>query len=200
VDNGHPWGGFNDLPPALALWVLGLHVALHWNDPCAPEQNGVVERTQGVSAGWVESQTCADAAELQRRLDENDYIQRARYPSIAGRSRWEAYPGLRHSGRTYSRRWEQRAWSRAKVLAYLATRVVPRKVDRCGKVSLYRWGYGIGRRYAGQTVWARLEAESRTWVITDQEGAECARLPASELTRKNIVNLSVARHRPARNK
>ena len=34
VDNGKPWGSWSDLPPALALWVIGLGIDMLWNDPC----------------------------------------------------------------------------------------------------------------------------------------------------------------------
>ena len=39
VDNGNPWGNWNDLPTAFALWVVGLGVRWHWNEPCCPQQN-----------------------------------------------------------------------------------------------------------------------------------------------------------------
>src|SRR5262245_63729085 len=81
VDNGGPWGSAADLPPELALWLLGLGIDMHWNDPHTPQQNGVVERSQGTSKGWAEPGRCGSAAELQRRLDEMDAIQRERYPS-----------------------------------------------------------------------------------------------------------------------
>ena len=38
--------------------------------------------------------TCDSPGELQRRLQEMDEIQRQDYPSIAGRSRGEAFPQL----------------------------------------------------------------------------------------------------------
>ena len=40
VDNGAPWGGRYDLPPDLALWLLGLGVELRWNPPRQPRYNG----------------------------------------------------------------------------------------------------------------------------------------------------------------
>src|SRR3954464_10231233 len=58
VDNGTPWGSWGDFPAALSLWVLGLGVAMHWNNPRSPEENGVVERSQGTSNRWCEPRTC----------------------------------------------------------------------------------------------------------------------------------------------
>src|SRR5262245_4261113 len=84
VDNGGPWGSAGDWPPDLALWLLGLGLEIHWNDPHAPEQNGVVERSQGTGKRWAEPEQCATPAELHQRLQEMDGIQREVYPSIEG--------------------------------------------------------------------------------------------------------------------
>ena len=96
VDNGSPWGSAGDLPTALALWLIGLGIGVIWNPARRPQDNGVVERSQGTGKRWAEPPTCADAAELQRRIDDLDGIQREEYPSIGGMSRLEAFPGLRH--------------------------------------------------------------------------------------------------------
>jgi transposase InsO family protein len=58
VDNGTPWGSSDDVPTPLALWLVGLGVARHWNDPSCPQQNGVVERSMGTFKGWSEPRTC----------------------------------------------------------------------------------------------------------------------------------------------
>src|SRR6266446_5873385 len=82
VDNGGPWGSAGDLPPDLALWLLGLGIDVWWNAPHTPTQNGVVERSQGTGRRWAEPERCATAAELQQRLQEMDAIQREAYTSI----------------------------------------------------------------------------------------------------------------------
>src|SRR5579863_4810664 len=87
VDNGIPWGSWGDLPTDLALWLIGLSVEVDWNPPRRPQDNGVVERSQGTAKRWTEPGTCAKPSELQQRLDEMDRIQRQEYPSIDGRSR-----------------------------------------------------------------------------------------------------------------
>jgi transposase InsO family protein len=46
VDNGAPWGSWGDFPTALALWVIGLGVGMHWNRPrtaVAPLAEGRVD-------------------------------------------------------------------------------------------------------------------------------------------------------------
>jgi hypothetical protein len=47
VDNGIPWGTPGGLPSELSLWSAGLGVPMHGDDPYRPQQNGVVESTQG---------------------------------------------------------------------------------------------------------------------------------------------------------
>jgi transposase InsO family protein len=49
VDNGSPWGSWSDLPPPLALWLIGLGLELAWIPPRRPQRNGVVERSHGVT-------------------------------------------------------------------------------------------------------------------------------------------------------
>jgi len=196
-DNGCPWGATGQLPTELALWLFGLGVGVHWNDPRCPQQNGVVERTQGVSKRWAEPHTCSDAAELQRRLEEMDEIQRQEYPSIDGRSRAEAVPTLAHSGRAYVRGREVRHWSLAAALEHLAEYVVVRRVDRNGKVSLYDRGHWLGKQWVGREVYVSLDPQLVEWVFADTEGRELRRRPAAELSRANIMGLCVSRQRGA---
>ena len=109
VDNGYPWGSCGDLPTPLALWLIGLGIEVIWNPPRRPQDNGVVERSQGVASNWAEPDRCRNPAELQRRLNEEDRVQRESYPHGSFRSRLEAYPSLIHSGRPYSVAFERGA-------------------------------------------------------------------------------------------
>ena len=59
VDNGKPWGSWSDLPPPLALWLIGLGVAVIWNDPPA-----AAERRGGAVAG--DGQAVGRAARVPR--------------------------------------------------------------------------------------------------------------------------------------
>jgi transposase InsO family protein len=144
VDNGNPWGTSNDLPSALSLWLAGLGIARHHNDPPRPQQNGVVESTQGTSQRWAEPGRCADFAELCRRVAEEDRIQREVYPASAGQSRRAAYPLLAHSGRGYCRTWEKYGWDLSAALRLLASYQVRRKVGEPGQVRLYKRRIEVG--------------------------------------------------------
>jgi hypothetical protein len=191
VDNGAPWGERYDLPPDLALWLLGLGVGLHWNPPRQPRYNAVVERSHGVSQCWAEVEGCAGAAALQRRLDELDAIQRQEYQALNGRTRWQVYPELGQPRRPYSPAGEAGGWRLAPVLDYLAGLSVRRQVDRQGRVSLYNRLLGVGVRQAGRAVWLHLDAAERAWVVADEHGRQLRAQPADWLTAENIRSLQV---------
>ena len=198
VDNGPPWGAANDLPPDLALWAIGLGIEVHWNRPRRCQENGKVERSHGVLAGWAEPATCASAAELQARLAEAGRLQREVYPAIRGRSRVAAHPALRAGGGPYEAAGEAAAWEERRVWAALAGRVWRRGVDKTGRISLYNRGVGVGRAHAGQEVAVRFDAEAVAWVIQDARGRELARRAAPELSRERILALEVSHRRPPR--
>ena len=90
-----------DLPTDLVCWLAGLGVAVAANPPRCPQANGVVERGQGVGKQWCEPWTCGSGDELQRRLETMDRVHREVYPVRDSLPRLAAYPGLKHSGRTY---------------------------------------------------------------------------------------------------
>jgi transposase InsO family protein len=195
VDNGAPWGSAGDLPTDLALWLIGLGVEVIWNPPRCPQANGVVERSQGTGKRWAEPETCADAAELQRRLDEQDGIQREGYPSVVGRSRLEAYPALRHSGRPYRPEEEEACWDLARVIEHLAGYVVVRRADRSGTVSLYNRNRYVARALAGRDVHVALDPIAVEWVYADGAGVCYHRQAAEELTADRVRGLAVSHHR-----
>jgi hypothetical protein len=195
VDNGGPWGSDGDFPTDLALWLLGLDIDMHWNDPRSPTQNGVVERSQGTGKRWAEPERCATVAELQRRLRTMDNIQRAAYPSIAGQSRMAAFPTLRHSGRRYNRSWERRHWNHRRVLDHLAGYAVLRRVDKNGDVSIYHRPHYVGCMHRGKPVYVMVDPVRVQWVFSDAEGRQLRVQPAEELQTQRIRTLKVAKRR-----
>lgn len=196
VDNGGPWGSKGDWPTDLALWLIGLNVTMSWNPPRSPQDNGMVERSQGTGKRWGEPQTCRDAHELQQRLDQMDRIQREKYPSIEGRSRWETFPGLQHVDRHYSKTWEKRHWDMELVLDHLAEYTFPRRVDRKGQVSVYNRNHYVGTRYCGQYLYVQLDPIDQEWVFATAEGVQVRRRVAEEIARERILKLQVTHRRP----
>jgi hypothetical protein len=195
VDNGIPWGSKGDLPTDLALWLIGLGVDMIWNPARQPQDNGVVERSQGTAKRWAEPHACRSLAELQRRLREADRIQREVYPTKDGRSRWEVYPTLRHSGRSYTPTWERRHWRLSRVLDHLANYTVQRKVSQTGHVSLYNRGQYLGKMHQGKIVYVMLDPDDGEWIFADPAGQQLRRRAAPEISRPQIVNLKVTHRR-----
>src|SRR4051812_7511891 len=195
VDNGAPWGSRGDLPTDLVCWLAGLGVAVVANPPRRPRANGVVERSQGVGKAWAEPAQCASAVELQRRLDALDRVQREEYPVQGERSRIEVDPGLQHSGRSYDREWEAKHWQLQRSWDLLGSCVVPRQVDRQGKVSVYNRPYSVGPLWAGKTIWVGFDPLEGMWVFQDQRGHEIRRQAARELSAEAIQKMEVTHRR-----
>jgi hypothetical protein len=159
------------------------------------QDNGKVERSQGTGRRWAEPHACATAAELQRRLFDVDEIQRAEYPSVAGQTRAEAFPQLRHSGRPYSAAWERRHWELATVLEHLSGYVVTRRVDSKGQVSVSNRNHYVGKRYGGQVVHLTFDPLARQWVASADGGQQLRTWPAEEISRDRIMRLPVTHRR-----
>jgi transposase len=189
-DNGYPWGSTGQFPPAMALWVMGLGVKVVWSWPACPQENGVVERSQGTGKRWAEPQTCEDAAVLQKRLNELDRLQREQYP-YEGRTRLKAFPKLSHSGRPYIASEEGQTWKLSRVLDALSDRLAVGQVDRYGGVSVYNYSRFVGKPYVGQKVYITLDPSGPTWVFSSSHGEQWRTHPADELTQQRIVTLNV---------
>ena len=161
VDNGPPWGSHGDLPTDLVLWLAGLDVAVWANPPRRPQDNGVVERSQGTGQRWGEPGSAGSVAELQAAMDRMDAIQRERYPYRHEASRLAVYPGLRHSGRPYTAAWERAGWQLGRAHELLAQFVVARQVSGSGTVSVYHRSYYVGRAYAGQAAYVAFDPQQQ---------------------------------------
>jgi transposase len=198
VDNGYPWGNSGDLPPELALWLIGLGIDLVWIPPARPQHNGVVERAQDIGQDWCEPATCRSVDELQRRCDQLDRRQRERYPYREGRSRWEQYPSLAHSGQPYRPGQERKQWQVSRVWQALAQRVVQRQVDCIGSVSVYNRNRYVGKLYIGRQVYVSLDPTGPTWVIADADGRQLRTHAADELAAERIRSLTVTRRKGKR--
>jgi hypothetical protein len=189
VDNGLPWGCKGELPAPLALWLVGLGIDVRWSRPAVPQDNGVVERSMRTGKAWANPGKCRSHREVQSRLDEMDRIQREEYPALAGRTRLAVWPELSHSGRAYSRAWERSNWSLEAALGRLGCFVVRRRVSRQGRVSLYDRPYHVGVSLADQELLVQFSPLRLEWIVSDRRDRQIRAIPASTLTRKNIVTL-----------
>jgi len=198
LDNGTPWGASGGLPTGLVLWLAGLGVRVVHNPPRRPQDNGVIERSQGTGKRWAEPGQCASAAELQQRLAEADRRQRERYPYRDSQSRSQVFPGLRHSGRPYRAAWERRHWSLQQAEALLSEVVVARQVDALGRVSLYSRNVYVGKSWTGTTVYVRYDPEGKRWMFSDKDDRLLQHQAAPEICRERILDLTATDGRSKR--
>jgi hypothetical protein len=189
TDNGVPWGCKGGLPAPLALWLVGLGIDVRFSRPAVPQDNGVVERSMRTGKAWANPGSCRSHREVQSRLDEMDRIQREEYPALGGKTRLAVWPELSHSGRAYSRKWEQSNWSLEAARERLGCFVVQRRVSKQGRISLYDRPYHVGVSLADQELLVQFSPLRVEWIVSDRRDRQVRALPATTLTRKNIVTL-----------
>jgi hypothetical protein len=190
VDHGVPWFSQGGLPSDLELWLAGLAVPLHLIRVRRPQDNAVVERSNGTGKRWADPLLCHSHQQLQRRIDEEDRAQRELYRDDQGLTRRERYPGLLHSGRGYVLSWEKACWDPAAALACLAEHRARRKVNKQGQVSLYDHHHRVGKGYAEAVVEVRFDAVSAEWRFLVGE-AEVGRSAAIQISQARIVGLGL---------
>jgi hypothetical protein len=192
LDNGLPWANGNDLPTALALWLVGLGIELTFNPPRQPQCNGVVEKSQDTGQRWCEPHTGTTAGELQARLDAMDRLQREEYPSLQGRSRLAVYPELQPPPRPYTRRWECRAWDLRRAQEYLAGFVAVRQANQQGQISIYARRVSVGAPQRRKAVMVQYDPDEQAWLLSDTDGRLLRAVAAAEICRERIVAVNIS--------
>lgn len=192
LDNGLPWANWNDLPMALALWLVGLGIDLIFNPPRQPQYNGVVEKSQDTGQRWCEPHTCRTVGQLQARLDRMDRLQRETYPSLQGRSRLQVFPELRQPRQPYSEAWEETAWELRRAQEYLAGFVALRQANKQGQVSIYGRRASVGAQHRGRAVVVQYDPDSQVWLLSDTEGRLLREVAAPEISRERIRAVDVS--------
>lgn len=196
LDNGHPWGSSTDLPPALALWLVGLGIGVRYNPPRTPQKNGCVERFHALAEPWAEPETFANVEGYQQRLDWVVRVQREVYPAIGTAtrklSRLQTYPQLAVVVRPYDPSREVLTWDLERVKDHLAQGFWRRKVNQIGRISIYRRALHVGRAYRHREVLVSFDPATCEWVIQAVNGNELARHQATEITAERICALEVS--------
>lgn len=195
VDNGWPWGSGQDLPPVLSLWLIGLEVQVIWNRPAHPQQNGVVERFNGLLEQWGEPKHCPDWQAWTASVKRVVRVQRELYPAVEGKSRLAAYPELLANPRRNIGERE-RNWSVEAVHRFLSEGSWKRSVNKQGQITLYHRPFSVGSKWANQTVFVRLDPTTCEWVVRDCQGNELKRHAARELSAERIQALDVSYVKP----
>jgi hypothetical protein len=134
-----------------------------------PQDNGVVERSNGTGKRWSDPWQCHDHQQQQRRIDEEDMVQRELYRDEQGLTRRQRYPDVLHSGRGYAWAWEKACWDLEVALTCLAEHPVMRKVSKQGQVSLYDHHHKVGAAHSGAIVQVRFDVASHQWRFLVEE-------------------------------
>lgn len=187
VDNGRPLGDpKRELIPPLALWLIGLGIKVIWNPPATPQDNAVVERSQGVMAKWTEFRSCRDSFELQLRLWKEAEFHNFHFPirRKGHQRRIELFPSLGHTGKS----WNPADFELDRVLCFLAQAQWQRKTSASGQISFYGQRISIGIRYKHQMISIKLQPKENQWNIYDPQGKLIKSLP-TPFSEKNIWNL-----------
>ena len=188
-DNGHPFGNpQRDLPPPLALWLVGYGIEVIYNRPRHRQDNAIVERLQGTTQRWADARSSLVA--LAQGLNWACQVQRAQYPSLDGKTRLAVYPELEHN----PRRWSEARFKLERVAAYLSQGCWLRKVSKQGQIgryTLYGRRHQIGYRYRRQQVSLHFDASAYAWAVFDASGGLIKGLPAKNLSRARILKLAV---------
>lgn len=190
VDNGEPFGSpSNDTPPPLSLWLIAHDVDVIWNKPRCPQMNGVVERLQGTSSRWAEIHACPSHETLQRRLDEEAFVQRQVFPvsRLGNKTRIETFPDLEKSDRD----WNPSAFCPKRVHDFLAKKVFTRKVSSTGQITHFGQKISGFPKFKGQFVQIKLDASALEWVICHDYKIVKKSSAAEQLAEERLLNLSV---------
>lgn len=187
VDNGWPFGDpqFRVVPP-LALWLIGLEIKVIWNRPATPQDNAVVERSQGVMANWTEFAKCKDTLDLQFRLWKEADFHNLHFPirRKGHKTRIELFPNLHHTTKT----WNPRDFKLNRVLVFLAKGQWERKVSAKGQIYIYGQRFSVGVQYKHQKVSIKLDPRKNQWNIFDAKGKRI-KTQKSPFSEKSIWNL-----------
>jgi transposase InsO family protein len=187
VDNGRPFGDPQlELIPPLALWLIGLGIKVIWNRPATPQDNGVVERSQGVMSNWTDFARCKNVDELQVRLRKEADFHNLHFPirRKGNKTRIELFPKLMHTGRD----WNPHDFKLNRVLIFLAKAQWERKVTSNGQISIYGQRFSVGMKYKHQRVSLKLNPRNNHWNIFDDSGYLIKKQPAP-FSQRSIWNL-----------
>jgi transposase InsO family protein len=187
VDNGRPFGDPKlELIPPLALWLIGLGIKVIWNRPATPQDNAIVERSQGVMGNWTEYNTCKDTFELQLRLWKEAEFHNLHFPirRKGNKTRIELFPQLLHIGTE----WNPANFKLNRALIFLAKGDWQRKVSALGQVSIYGQRFSVGTQYKHQKVSVKLNPRKNCWNIFDDKG-ELIKTHPSPFSAKSIWKL-----------
>jgi hypothetical protein len=158
-------------PTPLTLWWVGLGIEHRLIPRHTPKRNGSVERShRTLNERTLSGQQFSSAAALQDQVDADWHELNAECPSRAkgcnGQPPLLAHPELLVPRRPYQPEWELELFAMARVHRYLTSLTWTRSVSQNGQVSLGGTHYGLGRKWAGQTVTVSFDAADCQFIFS----------------------------------
>ena len=190
TDNGSPLGvPSRTILPIVSLWLAGWGIKHILNRPARPTDNPNVENNQRTSARWAEVYQCKDYIEMDKALDEAAKYQRDffKVTRLGNVSRKQLYPLLYNN----PRKFDESLFDVQKAYRLLAQAVFPRKVNRCGVISIYDKTFSVERKNAGKTVFVSFDATKIQWICRDEQKQIIKTIPDNRFSETNILNLTI---------
>jgi hypothetical protein len=193
VDNGEPLGSpSTDTTPVLALWCISQDIDMIWNKPHTPQLNGVVEHMQDTTQRWAEIDKALNINDLQERLDREAIMQREifKVSRLDFKTRLETYPELLTGQRPWMPNAENR-FDMQRVFNFIEKKIYSRKVSDAGQIGIFAQKLSVGKKYAGQYVQVKLDAQNQKWKILHNYDVVNTK-PCTIFTKQNIESLNLS--------
>jgi len=190
LDNGGPFRtSYQDVPSGLVLWLKALDIDVIFNKIHTPQQNGVVENHNGLTARWAEAHTQKSVEELQNAINQVKHYQLFSFPvaKLNGRTRISSFPELEHNQRKY----QPESFDFSKVLAFMAQFNWVRIVDKTGCISLFHQKISIGRKWTKKYITISFNPNNQTFTAYDEKLEIIKNFQLTSLTKANVQNLTV---------
>lgn len=190
IDNGPPLAHpGRDTPTIFALWCIGLGINIRRNKAARPQENGMVECSQGIMKRWSNVKKQPTIRSLQKRLDHESEFQRNHFRISAkgAKTRKEIYPELYQNQDLFS----LSNFKMSRVDDYLSNQVWPRLVKKNGEIKMFSHGIYIAKRLAAQTIFVTFDPQKRCWVGRDQKGTLIKESDKGVPTSKDIEQFAI---------
>lgn len=190
VDNGQPFRtASRDVPSALVLWLTGLGIDVIFNKAHTPQQNGVVENHNGLTARWSEAHTKTSVEELQKAINEVKQKHLYEFPvvNLNGKTRINAFPELIKNQRKY----QKSTFEFQRVLDFLSLFCWVRIVDKTGCISLLHQKIHLGKRWSRKSISLSVDAKLDCFTAYDEQAQLIKQFSIKSLTNERVQNLTV---------
>lgn len=191
IDNGLPfvYPRARDVPTLTKLWWIGLGIKVIQNAPRCPQQNGIVECSQGIMCNWSNPKDALNPQTLQQRLDEESDFQRNYYkmPNKKLKTRIELHPDLEHNPRIYT----AKNFDIQRVYDYLSNKVFKRTINNAGVLSFWNINIYIGKKFAQLPLTITFDPIEMQWLLRKKDGTLMKTLKKGIPSEKQIKEFAV---------